>query len=105
MYTLRCNKCGYSCEYNQYAIKSANINCPKCGYPLIIDIEDDEDDNLPNLIEKQNLTNMKEELQQKGNNEVWKNIESITIPTIRLEFRELFFKAGGEIPKGKDINV
>jgi len=96
MYIMRCDKCGWWEERDSVLI----TKCPNCNSPLIIDLEADEDINPTELGEEDShLIKIRNEIKAKGSKKIWGFIEEIENPRIRINFRKLFFKAGGKMPE------
>lgn len=85
MYIYYCDKCGFELELTYVKLK----NCPQCKNSLTME-EAEYPDEAPTV------EAMRTELERSGNKVVWDFIEQIEIPKARLEYREVFFKAGGQ---------
>jgi len=96
----RCVKCGWQKEGVEL---SDLLTCPRCNEPILVDIYKGKDD-IANLIEEDEIEQMKLAIQQDGNDTIWKDIETIKSPYARAEERKLFIKAGGIIPE-KEIKI
>jgi predicted RNA-binding Zn-ribbon protein involved in translation (DUF1610 family) len=96
MKKLSCSNCGYETENTSIE----NFACPICGNVLLdkkgIDIGHCKEikDFLPKFAE----IKMKDNIKKYGNARIWRAIEGITLPS-RLQYRKIFFKVGGVVPK------
>lgn len=101
MIKFTCKRCGR--QSNQYA-SFENIDdivlCPICDTPMDILVEGKEANN--NLGDVLVINSMKKQLKCYGNDNTWYRIERLfSEPLMRVKFREIFFKAGGEVPRRK----
>jgi len=62
-------------------------------------------DDIPEQIEQEDITLMKLYIKKEGNNKTWIDNEKMQDPYERLEWRNIFFKANGTCPKGKEIKI
>lgn len=119
---FRCLNCGHMGEFDINILVShgAIPICNKCKNIMFYSDENEPFD-VANQIEKNEagkelpikhipLSKQKETPEIKemkllilklGNNKMWKRIEAYKKARLRLQERELFFKAGGEVPKRK----
>jgi len=109
-YILRCDKCGFCKETSFISM----TNCPKCGHSLIIGGENDINPDDLERIEEAQIVNegmegcvsdIKQSIYDYGNDYTWQEGEKISLPLARVEFRKIFFQAGGEVPTGKEIQI
>ena len=100
----RCFKCGWQKKEKELK-EEIGLTCPNCGEPILIDMDNEEDDNIiASMIEEEEIAQMKDAIAQDGNDFVWQDIESIRNIHTRIEERRLFLKAGGIIPE-KEIKI
>lgn len=98
-----CPNCNFKIELSKDELDTHN-NCELCGHELAID-EDSLDDLVAEEMEQGDIENMKQNIKEYGNNEIWYQIErNVSNPYFRLDFRKRFFKCGGTIPK-KEIGI
>jgi len=103
--TFTCPKCGT----DRIILSTTNLLpdetiCFMCKTQMLPDkgdiqppIEAEIQDPKLDVLEPSWITSIRHEIKTVGNEKVWEFIESYKNPKIRLEYRRLFFKAGGEI--------
>ena len=116
MYTLYCDRCGFSKESDYVG----GTDCPNCGEALIIE-DEAGDESIVNDIdiveELERIKKIREEyticeeniddikwiksmkrcLKKLGHKQVWKMIEDMPKPCSRAYYRNIFKKAGGKL--------
>jgi len=98
---LYCVNCGYEIIINENDI--AEEKCPLCHHILELD-ENSLDELVIHDIEQGQLETMKQNLLERGNDNVWYAIENnINNPYFRIELRKHFFICGGKVPKKEMI--
>ena len=98
-----CPNCNFEIELSEDELDTHN-NCELCGHELIID-EDSLDNLVADDLEQIELENMKQNIKEYGNDDIWYKIEkTVTNPYFRLDFRKRFFACGGKVPK-KEIKI
>ena len=118
--TMICDNCGARIEQDT----KENKLCPICKGKLLTEAEYQEREELynaikdeeidPNPFEEQEeeqdeqklITNMKEDIFAIGNDELWLLLEDIPTAKERIKYRNIFFKAGGQVPtKEKEMDI
>lgn len=100
MYELRCDRCGW----NEIMDSVLYTSCPNCHNKLIIE-NDGEDNELANTILKEEDRTMEKQISKLGNDKMWNLIETLVNPIARASQRVVFLRNGGQVPKGKEINI
>ena len=119
---FRCEKCGFTGEFDLNMIAKLNLEaiCPHCFKKLVMEEDNELEDNalashlenntnelIPNHMKKEkkketsDIKIMKWKINCEGDKFIWGVIENIKNASQRLQERELFFQAGGYIPKRK----
>ncbi len=103
MTIIKCYNCGYKKELfgNEDIYEET---CELCGGKMIIILQVNkegitEKDLIQQIINYDELEQMEDNIISLGYKKVWNIIEKINDPRRRTIFRQLFFKAGGIIPK------
>jgi hypothetical protein len=88
----KCEICGFEKELNKYDSQ----DCPLCGGYMEVEKNKNKEKIIGN-----NFLDMKKEIKNYGNNEIWQIIERFKDVKVRIGYRQIFLKAGGQVPEIK----
>jgi len=100
--TFRCIECGQSKEILDSLdnIDKEDCLCPMCGNEMDLQNTDNLRD-IFHIVKLNNITQMKKNISEMGNDKVWSIIEDLINAKTRLSYRKIFFESGGIIPENK----
>lgn len=92
---LTCSECGYTIDVLDNELMM-NDKCILCGGRMEIT---EQKKTIEDIVDRDCLDKMRYQIEQLGDKKVWEIIEQFINPLTRIEYRKLFIKAGGEVPK------
>ena len=102
---LICSKCGYTKEVLENELYDT-CECIVCGEKMGINYNREKEeeplgDNFPNIPDNRERE-MRDSIGTIGISHTWYMLEAITDVKLRLQYRDMFFKCGGQIPEREE---
>jgi len=97
---FRCGECGQSKEILETLenIDKEQCFCPMCGSNMELQGAEGLVD-IAHIVRLDTIERMRNNISEQGNDKVWSIIEALGNAKTRIAFRNIFFNAGGIVPK------